>query len=440
MVLSTSRIAIFIAAWLLLNPAGAWAIPPPYQYVPVERLLRNVSAYVKTHPKDAEGHFLLGRLHASAFLFDLKKELPVAATEKSGDRYIYADKNSETQRPLLLHRGPSLMRREQNGVSEVDTREFAASVREYQLAIALGSDEPTGIGWKAPSNRLLSYLGLAWMIEQGTPYRYQLGVPPAVDGKANTMEGWTEQALAAYRRCYALSGNQESGDPDGRLAPRFECGDAIVRILKKKIPAEQPGIWTWLVGKDPYRAERRELARLEKAMSGPRGIAISPIVFSLAGPASLSSLLAPELDVKFNLDGSGLASRWPWVKPDTGILVWDPQHTGAITSGTQLFGSVTWWLFWSNGYQPLAALDDDGDGWLSDRELNGIAVWRDKNQNGVADPGEVNPATAWGIRRIAVRPYGAMAGSLYHPFGIQFQDGSSVATYDWVPVEKTKGR
>jgi hypothetical protein len=144
--------------------------------------------------------------------------------------------------------------------------------------------------------------------------------------------------------------------------------------------------------------------------------------------------------VTFNLDGSDLAHRWPWVKPDTGILVWDPEHTVAITSGTQLFGSVTWWFFWSNGYQPLAALDDDGNGWLSDRELSGIAVWRDKNQNGVADPGEVIAATVLGIRRIAVRPYGAMSGGLYHPFGIQFQDGNSVATYDWVPVEKPKDR
>jgi hypothetical protein len=62
----------------------------------------------------------------------------------------------------------------------------------------------------------------------------------------------------------------------------------------------------------------------------------------------------------------------------------------------------------ANGYQPLAALDDDGDGWPSDRELSGIAVWRDKNQNGIADPGEVLPATALGIQRIAARPYRAI--------------------------------
>src|SRR6266704_385502 len=102
MVLRAPRIAIFSAPWRLLSPGGAWAMPPAAQNVPVERLLRNVSAYVKIHPTAAEGHFLLGRLHASAFLFGLRKELPVAVTEKSGDRYIYADKNKETQRPLLL--------------------------------------------------------------------------------------------------------------------------------------------------------------------------------------------------------------------------------------------------------------------------------------------------------------------------------------------------
>jgi hypothetical protein len=87
-VLSTSLITIFSAAGLFLSSAPAWAIPPASQNVPVTRLLRNVSAYVKAHPQDAEGHFLLGRLHASAFLFGLRKELPVAVTEKSGDHYI----------------------------------------------------------------------------------------------------------------------------------------------------------------------------------------------------------------------------------------------------------------------------------------------------------------------------------------------------------------
>ena len=51
--------------------------------------------------------------------------------------------------------------------------------------------------------------------------------------------------------------------------------------------------------------------------------------------------------------------------------------------GLQLFGSVTWWLFWEDGYAPLAALDDNHDGRLEGAELKGIAIWFDRNGNGV---------------------------------------------------------
>ncbi|MBT3202234.1 MAG: hypothetical protein HN350_20220, partial [Phycisphaerales bacterium] len=51
--------------------------------------------------------------------------------------------------------------------------------------------------------------------------------------------------------------------------------------------------------------------------------------------------------VRFDLDGDGRAQSWPWVKPTTGILVWDPSGQGRITSGQQLFGSVTIWMFFN---------------------------------------------------------------------------------------------
>lgn len=51
--------------------------------------------------------------------------------------------------------------------------------------------------------------------------------------------------------------------------------------------------------------------------------------------------------------------RFGLVQP---LLVRDPQHKSKIESGRQLFGNVTWWMFWRNGYQALAALDDTMDG------------------------------------------------------------------------------
>ena len=52
-------------------------------------------------------------------------------------------------------------------------------------------------------------------------------------------------------------------------------------------------------------------------------------------------------------------------------------------------------MFWQDGYQALAALDDDHDGWLRGRELR------------ISDPGEVIPIEQTDIGSIAVRRDGA---------------------------------
>jgi hypothetical protein len=86
-----------------------------------------------------------------------------------------------------------------------------------------------------------------------------------------------------------------------------------------------------------------------------------------------------------------------WLRGDTAILVWDPAHRGRVASGRELFGSVTWWMFWRNGFEPLVALDNNGDGSLTGEELDGIGVWQDRNANGISDVGEIMPAREFGI-------------------------------------------
>jgi hypothetical protein len=88
-------------------------------------------------------------------------------------------------------------------------------------------------------------------------------------------------------------------------------------------------------------------------------------------------------------------------------------------------------MFWRNGYEPLAALDDNRDGVLSGGEVTGIAVWRDANSNGVSDPGEVVPAEMFGIVEIEVRP--RLAGVTLQS-GIRLRDGVRLTTFDWMPT------
>jgi hypothetical protein len=76
---------------------------------------------------------------------------------------------------------------------------------------------------------------------------------------------------------------------------------------------------------------------------------ITPIAIPLAEGLTALDILDPDASVPFDLDGSALPQRWTWIRPTAAWLVFDQHSTGSITSGLQLFGSVTFWLFWQNG-------------------------------------------------------------------------------------------
>jgi hypothetical protein len=258
-----------------------WVKPPE---VPADRLLKNVGVYIEAHPKDANGYYILGRLHSLLFAIDTK-----------------------------------------------------TIVSEELKAPALG--------------------------------------------------------------------------PGAESAISLESAQGILRIFGKRPlnPAET----------EEAKKLRGAIAKIEQT---PR--VVTPIVFSLSDqPATLADLLEENKIVRFDLDGDGRTEWWPWVNAETGILVWDPKGKGRIESGVQLFGSVTWWMSWRNGYEPLASLDDDRDGFLCGSELKGIAVWQDRNGNGISDRGEVVPATSRGIVEIAVTPNSGEVAP-WNAAGIRWRDQS----------------
>ena len=237
---------------------------------------------------------------------------------------------------------------------------------------------------------------------------------------------WEDQAIPAYRRAIDLSFDKEyekGGDSDGSSIC-MESADHVLDILR----------WHRTAGESTAKDEA-EIARLDSLRSKYLSVsrAISPIIFPLEESSSCSDLIDSTRHVGFDLDGTGDPVSWPWIRPTAAFLVWDPLNEGRITSGRQLFGNVTWWMFWENGYRALEALDDNDDGWLNGNELTGIAIWRDIDADAVSDPGEVAPA-ATSVDKIAVIPDSRKTRELASQEGILMRDGRVLPTYDWVPT------
>src|SRR5262249_26614507 len=175
--------------------------------------------------------------------------------------------------------------------------------------------------------------------------------------------------------------------------------------------------WRRLVEQRGIRSEEEprmhELESMRAKLEAlPRMDWVTPIVVSLDGGATLDEFVGSRASVPFDLDGDGVDELWPWPTPGAGWLVWDPQHRGEITSGLQLFGTASAWLFFQDGYRVLDALDDDRDGALRGRELAGIAVWFDRDMDGVSHPGEVVPVEELGIAALRTDATLALGESL----------------------------
>jgi hypothetical protein len=183
--------------------------------------------------------------------------------------------------------------------------------------------------------------------------------------------------------------------------------------------------------------DKEEIARLRTRASElarmPRSI--TPVAIPLRPNLTALDITDFNANVLFDADGSGIARRWTWITPDAGWLVFDRQGTRQIDAALQLFGNVTFWLFWENGYQALRALDDNADRRLTDGELEHLGIWHDRNMNGQSDAGEVRPLADWQIVALSCEYEIDSAHPdeiAYSRAGVTFRDGSSRPTFDVV--------
>ena len=150
---------------------------------------------------------------------------------------------------------------------------------------------------------------------------------------------------------------------------------------------------------------------------GFAGIAWSPISLIWEDDASLDDGMTV---VSFSIDARQPDAFSLWKASEkTPLLVYDPTHSAKVASAKQLFGSYTFGgkttkvadyrsedvrTPWGNGYEALALLDSNHDGKLSGKELKSLALWFDKNRDGVSQSGEVKSLSALGVTALYYKP------------------------------------
>ena len=119
---------------------------------------------------------------------------------------------------------------------------------------------------------------------------------------------------------------------------------------------------------------------------------VDPIILDLDGNGLKTVGL--DANIYFDHDGDGILTRTGWVDSGDALLVLDRNGNGNIDTGAELFGDFTPLpngALAPNGFAALAAFDDNGDGIIdaNDAIFSQLRLWRDSNQDGVTNEGEL---------------------------------------------------
>lgn len=373
---------VTVAAVLVVIALGARGLGAIYmrvetERVPVARLVQNLEGQLAKEPENSQLHINLARLHGMAWALKTE-EVPAAAGRSSQLEPWYG------YEPYLIPYGREVVKGSEDQKAAAQAH-LEKALRHYEAALKL-----------APES-LLGNLGYAWMLQQ---------------------VGERRRAIELYRRVIARAWPSEKEKGVSGPGARFFTNEAAGYLIP-------------LLDRERDAKEIQELQAMQYHFASlPR--AITPIAIPLTDDIRAADVLDRAARVRFDADGSGLRREWSWIGRRAGWLVYDAGGRGDISSALQLFGNVSFWLFWPNGYHALSALDDDGNGSIEGLEMRDLSVWQDANGNGISDTGEVLPLTSHGIASLSFR-YEEGDGielAALSPEGLRMHDGRTRATYD----------
>ncbi len=93
-----------------------------------------------------------------------------------------------------------------------------------------------------------------------------------------------------------------------------------------------------------------------------------PLVVNFGGTAAELT----QRNFSFDIDADGRSDQIAFVKPGSGFLALDKNGDGEINDGSELFGAVT-----GEGFEELAAYDQDGNRWIDENDAiyDNLRIW-----------------------------------------------------------------
>ncbi|MDQ7821414.1 MAG: hypothetical protein RDV48_01330 [Candidatus Eremiobacteraeota bacterium] len=129
----------------------------------------------------------------------------------------------------------------------------------------------------------------------------------------------------------------------------------------------------------------------------------------------------------FDITGDGVEDLTEWMaaKPGDGLLA-IPEN-GKVDTALQLFGTAGGYL---DGYEKLSILcDKDKNGWVEGKELEGLAIWVDGNNNSKCEPNELKSLSDFNVTRLSTKHTNYVSS-------YKTDDGKVSTMWDWWPCVK----
>jgi hypothetical protein len=382
-----ARFIFLVVPTFLVSSHAMW-MPIETTPVPVVRVLSNLTRRAEIKTNDFELIHAIARLHSLSYARAASNWVVAIATNTPGrNRFtIPAQTNNLPWFGRGLPLPPKTVVPAPDAASQSLTKQhLIEAITFYERAIHI-----------RPSNEVV-HLGLGWCQIQA---------------------GQTDPAKHSLNRAIQLAWQRD------KTNFFFDSTSMTEEAINYLIPLLHPI-------KDIQERIKLEDIKAEAQRANFNRRAVTPLAFPLQPNLTPPDLINTNASVSFDLDGSGVPNRkWQWINTNAAWIVHLPQG-GSVTSALQMFGNVTFWMFWENGYHALSSLDDNADGVLSGHELNGIQLWHDRDCDGRSTPKEILNLHTLGVTALDTR-YKIQNDIPTSLTGAQFSDGSTRATYDLI--------